>query len=298
VTALRITRYNRVKRALDVIAGGVGLVVTSPVLAVVAGLVAIKLGRPVLFEQDRPGLHGQVFRLYKFRTMRSVDPAQGLIADEDRLTPFGHVLRSTSLDELPTLVNVLRGDMSIVGPRPLLVQYLSRYTTQQARRHEVRPGVTGLAQVSGRNALNWDDKFALDVEYVDKQGIALDAWILWRTLTAVIKRQGISGDGVATMVEFTGHQGQICRKTLLAKGNSQMEQAQFIELVEETLEVDTGTVTFADKLDHIDWDSLANIGFIAAVDTKFGVSMDAERLARSETVSDLYDLLQDAISAK
>jgi lipopolysaccharide/colanic/teichoic acid biosynthesis glycosyltransferase len=205
--ALRITRYGRVKRALDVIAAGVGLVVTSPVFAVVAGLVAIKLGRPVLFAQDRPGLHGQVFRLYKFRTMRSVDPAQGLATDEDRLTPFGHALRSTSLDELPTLVNVLRGEMSIVGPRPLLVQYLSRYTTQQARRHEVRPGVTGLAQVSGRNALNWDDKFALDVEYVDKQGIALDAWILWRTLTAVIKRQGISGDGVATMVEFTGHQG-------------------------------------------------------------------------------------------
>ena len=198
------TSYDVVKRGLDGLVAVVGLVVCSPVLATVALLVAARLGRPVLFVQDRPGLHGRVFKLYKFRTMKNVDVESGLVSDGQRLTPFGKALRTTSLDELPTLVNVLKGDMSMVGPRPLLVRYLSRYSPEQARRHEVRPGITGLAQANGRNALTWDEKFILDVQYVDSRGFSVDASILRDTASALVRRDGINADGQATMNEFLG----------------------------------------------------------------------------------------------
>lgn len=196
--------YDPVKRAIDVIVGGVALVLSMPVQFVVAVLVRRNLGSPVLFRQQRPGKDEQIFELVKFRTMLEPNEARGFVTDEQRMTSFGSFLRSTSLDELPTLWNVLRGDMSLVGPRPLLVRYLGRYTPQQIRRHEVRPGVTGLAQVSGRNALTWDDKFAKDVEYVDSRGPGLDVAIIWRTVTQVLKRDGISADGDVTMPEFMG----------------------------------------------------------------------------------------------
>ena len=182
----------------------VGLLVTLPIQIVVAVLVALRLGRPVLFRQRRPGRDGVQFVLIKFRTMRDFDPARGLVTDAERLTRFGRILRRTSLDELPTLWNVLRGDMSLVGPRPLLVQYLDRYTPEQARRHEVRPGVTGLAQVRGRNALSWAEKFAADIEYVEHRSLRLDLAILCRTVSIVLRRKGISAAGEATMAEFSG----------------------------------------------------------------------------------------------
>ncbi|MFJ2550887.1 sugar transferase [Microbacterium sp. NPDC087591] len=194
--------YDVVKRALDVVTAAVGLVVLSPVMLVTAIAVRANLGSPVLFSQPRPGRGGRVFRLYKFRSMRAVDAARGWITDEQRLTRFGRVLRSTSLDELPSLWNVLRGDMSVVGPRPLLVEYLPRYTPEQARRHEVRPGITGLAQVNGRNTVDWDQRFALDVRYVDSRSLALDARILVGTVRSVVVREGISAEGHATMRKF------------------------------------------------------------------------------------------------
>jgi lipopolysaccharide/colanic/teichoic acid biosynthesis glycosyltransferase len=196
--------YDPVKRIVDVVMAAVLLIVTAPIQLIVAILVRSKLGTPVLFRQPRPGKDEQIFELAKFRTMREPDPARGLATDADRLTPLGHVLRSTSLDELPTLWNVLKGDMSLVGPRPLLVQYLDRYTSDQRRRHEVRPGVTGLAQVSGRNALSWDEKFALDVEYVETRSLLLDLKILTRTVLKVVRREGIAAEGGPTMPEFMG----------------------------------------------------------------------------------------------
>ena len=194
--------YDVVKRGLDVTVSAVGLVLSAPVQLVTAGIVVATDGRPVLFRQARPGKDGVVFELVKFRTMRHPDATH--VTDADRLTSVGRFLRSTSLDELPTLWNVLKGDMSLVGPRPLLVEYLPRYSPQQARRHEVRPGVTGLAQVSGRNGLSWEDKFALDVEYVDQRSLRLDLSILVRTVRSVLQRQGISGQGEATMSVFVG----------------------------------------------------------------------------------------------
>ncbi len=196
--------YDVAKRALDVVIGSVALVAFAPVQAVVALLVKRNLGSPVLFKQARPGKDGEVFELVKFRTMLSPDPDRGLVTDEQRMTRFGAFLRSTSLDELPTLWNVVVGDMSLVGPRPLLVQYLDRYSAEEARRHEVRPGITGLAQVSGRNAITWNEKFAKDVEYVDRRSLRSDAAILWRTVAQVLKRDGISADGDVTMPEFMG----------------------------------------------------------------------------------------------
>jgi lipopolysaccharide/colanic/teichoic acid biosynthesis glycosyltransferase len=190
------------KRAFDVCAAAVGLVVLAPVMAVVAGTVAVGLGRPVLFRQARAGLGGRRFELVKFRTMRP--PAPGRVSDADRLTPLGQFLRSTSLDELPSLWNVVRGDLSLVGPRPLPVRYLARYTRQQARRHEVRPGITGLAQVRGRNRLSWEEKFTVDVEYVDRRDFLFDLRILARTARVVLRRDGISADGEATAAEFRG----------------------------------------------------------------------------------------------
>lgn len=196
--------YPTVKRALDIAASGLLLVVTLPVQAAVAALVAAKMGRPVLFRQPRPGLHGEVFTLLKFRTMLSLDPAKGLATDADRLTRLGSTLRATSLDELPSLWNVFRGDMSIIGPRPLLVDYLPLYSEEEARRHEVRPGITGLAQISGRNGLSWKDRFELDVRYVDGLSAVLDAKILLATIRAVVRREGISEAGQATMSRFEG----------------------------------------------------------------------------------------------
>ena len=180
--------------------------VSAPVQLVTAGVVLAAHGRPILFRQPRPGRDGVVFELVKFRTMRHPDATH--VTDADRLTPVGRFLRSTSLDELPTLWNVLKGDMSLVGPRPLLVEYLPRYSAEQARRHEVRPGVTGLAQVSGRNGVAWEDKFALDVAYIDRRSVQLDLAILAKTALSVLGRRGISGDGQATMSIFTGSRSQ------------------------------------------------------------------------------------------
>ncbi len=193
------------KRLFDLLAAGLGLLVSSPLLAVLALLVWLKHGRPVLFRQQRPGFCGRPFYLYKFRTMTNQRDAAGrLLPDEQRLTGFGRFLRSTSLDELPELINVLRGEMSLVGPRPLLMQYLSRYSPEQARRHNVLPGITGWAQVNGRNALSWEDKFRLDVWYVDHWSFGLDLKILFLTLTKWARREGISQPGHATAEEFMG----------------------------------------------------------------------------------------------
>lgn len=194
--------YDGLKRVLDVIGAAVGLVFLAPVIVVTGALVAVKLGRPVIFAQPRPGRHNRIFTLYKFRSMRNVDASKGLVTDEQRLTGFGQRLRATSLDELPSLWNVLRGDMSFVGPRPLLVEYLDRYTPEQARRHEVRPGITGLAQASGRNALSWERKFALDVKYVDRRSLGVDARILIETVRSVLARDGIAAEGHVTMTKF------------------------------------------------------------------------------------------------
>lgn len=196
--------FDAAKRTLDLGVAAVVLILSLPLQITVAVLVLINLGRPVIFRQPRPGRDGKVFTLYKFRTMRPIDPAAGSADDEARLSVFGRLLRGTSLDELPTFWNVLIGDMSLVGPRPLLVSYLDRYTPAQARRHEVRPGVTGLAQVSGRNTVDWDERLQLDVKYVDTRSMRIDLWILWRTVAVVVRRDGVSADGHATMPEFRG----------------------------------------------------------------------------------------------
>lgn len=197
------------KRAIDLVGAGVGLVVTAPFFAGVALAVRKDLGTPVIFKQERAGKDGALFTLWKFRTMRDAVDAKGRpLPDGERLTALGMLLRASSLDELPQLINVLRGEMSLVGPRPLLPRYLPRYSPEQARRHEVKPGITGWAQVRGRNALTWDEKLALDVWYVDHQSLALDARILWETLAKVLKRSGISAAGEATMSEFWGAQGE------------------------------------------------------------------------------------------
>lgn len=194
-----------VKRGLDVALAATALVVLAPLLAVIAALVAARVGTPVLFRQRRPGRDGRPFELLKFRTMRELCGADGqLLADEERLARFGRLLRASSLDELPELFNVLRGDMSLVGPRPLLMEYLPLYTPQQNRRHEVRPGLTGWAQVNGRNGLSWEEKFALDVWYVDHWSLWLDAKILLLTPLKVLRAEGISQQGQATMERFTG----------------------------------------------------------------------------------------------
>ncbi|AOH42398.1 sugar transferase [Anaerolineaceae bacterium oral taxon 439] len=202
---MKRTRNPLSKRLFDLIAVGVGMIFALPVMGVVALLVRLKLGRPVLFRQQRPGLNGEIFTLCKFRTMRdAVDREGKALPDAERLTPFGRKLRSTSLDELPELFSVLSGEMSLVGPRPLLVRYLGQYSPEQMRRHEMRPGITGWAQVNGRNALSWEEKFALDVWYVDHWSFWLDLRILWRTVWNVVRREGISGGGEATMREFMG----------------------------------------------------------------------------------------------
>jgi lipopolysaccharide/colanic/teichoic acid biosynthesis glycosyltransferase len=203
-TPASTVRYDRVKRAMDLAVAAVALVLSAPVQAVLALVVACDLGWPVLFRQLRPGLHGRPFELVKFRTMRRPEECRGLVHDADRLTRVGRVLRTTSLDELPTLWNVVRGDMSLVGPRPLLMAYLQRYSPEQRRRHDVRPGITGLAQVRGRNALSWDGRLAADVEYVEHRCLALDLRLLAATVRTVLRRNGVSAAGHATMPEFRG----------------------------------------------------------------------------------------------
>ena len=210
---MKKTRNPLSKRLFDLIATAVGMIVALPVMAVTALLVRLKLGSPVLFCQKRPGLGGEIFTLCKFRSMRNAVGADGNpLPDERRLTAFGAWLRSTSLDELPELFAVLSGKMSLVGPRPLLVQYLERYSPEQMRRHEIKPGITGWAQVNGRNALSWEEKFALDVWYVDNWSFWLDIRILWLTVRRVLRREGISGGGEATMSEFMGHEKYQQRK--------------------------------------------------------------------------------------
>ncbi len=198
-----------IKRPLDLTLSLLGITVLSPVLAVTAVLVRIKLGSPVIFHQERPGRNGRIFKLCKFRSMTDERDADGnLLPDEDRLPPFGRKLRATSLDELPELINIIKGDMAIVGPRPLLVRYLPRYNERQARRHEVRPGFTGLAQVHGRNSISWEEKFEWDVKYVDEITFLGDFKILLDTVKVVFRRDGISSATSATMEEFMGSEGQ------------------------------------------------------------------------------------------
>ena len=193
------------KRAFDIAASASALIVLSPVLAITAHKVKKNLGSPVLFRQVRPGLDGKPFEMIKFRTMKdAVDKNGNLLPDNERLTKFGKKLRATSLDELPELWNVLKGDMSIVGPRPLLMEYLPLYNAEQAKRHNVRPGITGYAQVNGRNSLSWEDKFKLDTWYVNNQSFLLDIKILLQTVKKVIVKDGISAEGEATMTKFTG----------------------------------------------------------------------------------------------
>ncbi|MCK9549662.1 MAG: sugar transferase [Aquamicrobium sp.] len=194
------------KRLLDIVVSSFALALLSPLLVVLSFLIRRRLGSPILFRQVRPGKDGKPFEMLKFRSMTDARDTDGaLLPDADRLTPFGQFLRSTSLDELPELWNVLKGEMSLVGPRPLLMEYLPLYSPEQARRHEVRPGVTGWAQVNGRNALSWEEKFALDIWYVDNRSLWLDLKIIVATIGKVVKRSGISADGEATMPRFEGH---------------------------------------------------------------------------------------------
>lgn len=199
---MRRRGYLTVKRAVDVLISSAVLTLSSPVVAVAAGAVRLTMGRPLFFVQTRPGLNGQPFRLVKLRTMLTPEQASGAVADDARLTRIGALLRRTSIDELPTLWNVIRGDMSLVGPRPLLMSYLDRYSPEQFRRHEVRPGLTGLAQVAGRNAISWDERLRLDVEYVDTASAWLDLQILVRTAGLVLSGRGVSAEGHSTMPEF------------------------------------------------------------------------------------------------
>lgn len=196
-----------IKRSLDIALSGTAIVVLSPVLATVGLLVKSKLGSPVLFKQQRPGLNEETFTMYKFRTMNDKKDESGdLLSDEIRLTKFGQLLRSTSLDELPELFNIFKGDMSIVGPRPLLIQYLELYNTEQKKRHNVRPGLTGLAQINGRNAISWNEKFELDVTYVNKYSFLYDCSIILQTIKKVFMKEGINSNSSVTMEPFKGNQ--------------------------------------------------------------------------------------------
>lgn len=193
------------KRLIDIVLSGVGIVILSPVFLIVVILIGIKLGSPVIFTQDRPGKGGKIFKLYKFRSMSEKKDKEGnLLPDEERITSFGKKLRSTSLDELPELFNIWKGDMSMVGPRPLLPEYLPLYNEKQKRRHDVRPGLTGLAQVNGRNSISWEDKFELDIRYVENVSIAQDTKIFIQTIKAVLMRKGISSETSVTMEKFRG----------------------------------------------------------------------------------------------
>jgi len=196
-----------IKWFLDIFVSAVGLLFLSPFMIVAALMVRVILGSPVLYKQVRPGLFGKPFTIYKFRTMTDKKDTHGnLLPDNERMSSLGLYLRAISLDELPELFNVIKGDMSIVGPRPLLMQYLDRYTPEQARRHDVKPGLTGWAQINGRNAVSWEEKFKLDVWYVDNRSLWLDIQIILKTVVKVLKREGVSGEGQATMSEFMGHE--------------------------------------------------------------------------------------------
>lgn len=210
-------RYGRlVKSALDRLVAAIALLVLSPIMLIVASAIYFRMGRPILFTQPRPGKNARIFTFYKFRTMTNDRDTKGnLLSDEKRLTAFGLFLRQTSLDELPQLWNILKGDMSFVGPRPLLVRYLDRYTLEQARRHEVKPGITGLAQIKGRNAISWEEKFKLDVWYVDNWSLWLDLKILFQTAFKVLQQEGINQEGYATAEEFKGSLEQLERKVKL-----------------------------------------------------------------------------------
>lgn len=198
------------KRFFDLVASLIALILLSPIIALVAMKIRKNLGSPVLFRQTRPGLNGRPFEMVKFRTMKdAVDKSGNLLPDSERITPFGNRLRSSSLDELPELFNVLKGDMSLVGPRPLLMQYLPLYNKEQARRHDIRPGVTGWAQVNGRNAISWEEKFEYDIWYVDNQSLALDIKILLLTVIKVLARKDITQEGEATMSSFTGSENDV-----------------------------------------------------------------------------------------
>lgn len=204
---MRREQQLRLKRAFDVLASAAGLTAVAPVLAAAAAAVRVTMGAPVFFRQQRPGLHGVPFSIWKFRTMTDARGPDGeLLPDEERLTAVGRFIRQTSLDELPQLLNVLKGEMSLVGPRPLLMRYLGRYSSRQARRHDMKPGITGLAQVRGRNALSWPEKFEWDVKYVEDFSLLLDARILLETALKVVKREGISAGAHATMPEFMGNE--------------------------------------------------------------------------------------------
>lgn len=196
--------FDLAKRVADVLVSASSLIILSPILGATALSVRVKLGRPIFFRQERPGRNGTPFKMVKFRTMLQEDPTKGLMTNEDRMTNFGKKLRSTSLDELPTLWNVLVGDMSLIGPRPLLMRYLPLYTEQQARRHEVRPGITGLAQASGRNGISWERRFELDVKYVEERSIMLDLEIVAKTISGVLRREGITTPGFVVGSPFQG----------------------------------------------------------------------------------------------
>ncbi len=218
--------YPVIKRCIDIVGAGLGLIVLSPVLVVVAVTIWIQMGWPIFFKQMRPGYKGKPFEMVKFRTMSNKRDDKGnLLPDEQRLTSLGKFLRKTSLDEFPELFNVLKGDMSLIGPRPLLMQYLERYTLEQARRHEVKPGITGWAQVNGRNAISWEEKFALDVWYVDNCSLSLDIKILAITIWKVFRREGISAEGEATMPEFMG----ICRQEVYNEAEQGALQAAAVK---------------------------------------------------------------------
>ena len=202
------------KRAFDFLISASLLILLAPVMALLAIMVVVQMGRPVLFRQERPGLHGRPFTMIKFRTMRNAVGEKGVpLSDAERLTGFGRFLRASSLDELPELFNVLKGDMSLVGPRPLLMEYLPLYSPEQARRHEVRPGMTGLAQINGRNALSWEQKFEYDVAYVDHHSLVLDAKILFKTIAVIVTARGINRSDDVTMTPFEG------RKKMQQRGN-------------------------------------------------------------------------------
>ncbi|QXM06673.1 sugar transferase [Crassaminicella indica] len=205
-----------IKRCIDIVAAVVLLLLLAPILIIVALLIKVKLGSPVIFIQERPGIHGKIFRMYKFRTMLNTKDSSGrLLSDEERLTNFGKFLRKTSIDELPELVNVLKGDMSLVGPRPLLVEYLPLYNKEQSRRHEVRPGITGWAQINGRNAISWEEKFKLDVWYVDHWSLWLDLKILFMTAVKVLIREGVDQEGRVGMEKFVGNDATTHRRNAL-----------------------------------------------------------------------------------
>jgi lipopolysaccharide/colanic/teichoic acid biosynthesis glycosyltransferase len=195
--------YRKLKRLLDVVGALFCLLLFWPLMLLIALLVRVNLGSPVLFRQERPGLEGKLFMLYKFRSMKKIDEVHGITYDADRLGSFGRLLRSTSLDELPSLWNVLRGEMSFVGPRPLLVEYLSMYNSKEAKRHQVRPGITGLAQVSGRNSISWNEKLEMDIKYLENVSLLLDIRILFRTIGVTLKREGINAKGHVTSPKFT-----------------------------------------------------------------------------------------------